>query len=55
MLFAWQTPKLADEFMSPDVSGKFASGCAEFDKVANSKRTLGWDVVVGGDGEVIFQ
>ena len=41
--------------MSPDVSGKFASGCAEFDKVANSRRTLGWDVVVGWDGEVIFQ
>ena len=39
MLFARQTPKLADEFMSPDISEKFASGCAEFDKVANAGRT----------------
>ena len=36
MLFACQTPKLADEFMSPDISEKFASGCGEFDKVANA-------------------
>ena len=37
MLFARQTPKLADEFMSPDISEKFArGGCAEFDKVANA-------------------
>ena len=40
MLFARQTPKLDDEFMSPDISEKFArGGCAEFDKVANARRT----------------